>query len=103
MCVLTVRKHFLVAKTKKLSTATIFGDWRSGCYPTVREVVVGGECHAEVLHTIANTLGLPRCVASDLINALDWLCLLRQARAPKLLATVAEEHITTHWVCCARQ
>ena len=103
MCVLTVRKHFLVAKTKKLSTATIFGDWRSGCYPTVREVVVGGECHAEVLHTIANTLGLPRCVASDLINALEGPASCVKQKKPDHLATMAETMRQTTWFAVNKQ
>ena len=91
LCAMVVREHLAAARRDGRSASAIFGDLKEAYYRTVREVVTGGECHAEVLHAVARRLRLPGGTADALVQALGGLSLLRQAGVPKHLAEMARE------------
>ena len=97
LCALTVREHLAAARRDGRSASAIFGDLKEAYYRTVREVVTGGECHAEVIHAVARRLRLPGGTASSLVEALDGLSLLRQAGVPEHLAEMVREMHATTW------
>ena len=79
MCSLMVREHLAIARRDGVSVGVLFCDLRSAYYRVIRELVVGGQCSAEVIRTVGKALKLSPETADELIMALDGMPLLAEA------------------------
>ena len=96
MCALTVREFMAAAARDHMSSAVLFADLRSAYYRAVRETVVGGELHTDVLLNIAARLGVEREAMQPLLDALHGASLLEQAGVrPHMLRVLRDMHRDT--------
>ena len=96
MCALMVREFLADAARSRRSAAVLFAGLKSAYYRAVRETVIGGALHEDVLLNLAQRLGVDRDALRPLLGALDGACVLAQAGVrPHWLRVLREMHSDT--------